>query len=420
MEWAALSDTGMRRRNNQDSYNIVLGDSLEAWERAGHLFVVADGMGAHAAGELASRLAADLIPHHYHKHQRSLPADALARSISDSNSEIYRRGQANPEFRNMGTTASVLLLLPEGAIIAHVGDSRVYRLRGQQFDQLTFDHSLVWEMQASGEVNEETIRSGVIPKNVITRSLGPNPNVQVDLEGPFPVRVGDQFLLCSDGLSGQISDEEIGVILQAFPPSEAAQLMIDLANLRGGPDNITVIIVSVKDASAETKNGETGPTQTKRSSPLAGFSVALGVVAAVCFLAAAILVIMRHVPMAIVVAVLGAIAVITGFVQRKSQSSIPELTGDHYGKGPHRRYACKADAKLVEQLLGMVQALREASAENHWKIDWDSVQGKLDLGAAKLKSKNYLQSIHELGLALIEIMKMMRHQRDEDSSASVI
>ncbi len=293
---------GMRRRNNQDSYNIVLGDSLEAWERAGHLFVVADGMGAHAAGELASRLAADLIPHHYHKHQRSLPADALARSISDSNGEIYRRGQANPEFRNMGTTASVLLLLPEGAIVAHVGDSRVYRLRGQQFDQLTFDHSLVWEMQASGEVNEETIRSGVIPKNVITRSLGPNPNVQVDLEGPFPVRVGDQFLLCSDGLSGQISDEEIGVILQAFSPSEAAQLMIDLANLRGGPDNITVIIVSVKDASAETKNGEIGPTQAKRPSPLAGFSVALGVVAAVCFLAAAILVIMRHVPMAIVVA----------------------------------------------------------------------------------------------------------------------
>ncbi len=85
----------------------------------------------------------------------------------------------------MGTTASVLAMLPEGAVIAHVGDSRAYRLRGQHLEQLTFDHSLVWEMEASGEVTEDTLRSGIIPKNVITRSLGPNPSVQVDLEGPF-------------------------------------------------------------------------------------------------------------------------------------------------------------------------------------------------------------------------------------------
>src|SRR5690606_7466469 len=115
-------------------------------------------------------------------------------------------------------------LLPEGAVVAHVGDSRVYLLRGDQFFQLTFDHSLVWEMQAAGEVTDETARSGVIPKNVITRSLGPNANVQIDLEGPFPIRLGDRFLLCSDGLSGQISDEEIGALMRVLQPEEAVQL----------------------------------------------------------------------------------------------------------------------------------------------------------------------------------------------------
>ena len=145
----------------------------------GHFFLVADGMGAHAAGELASKLASELIPHHFSKFHDLAPAEALHKAITESNAEIYRRGQANIEFRNMGTTVSVLTLLPEGAVVGHVGDSRVYQLHNDRLYQLTFDHSLVWEMQAAGEVTDETARSGVIPKNVITRSLGPNAAVQI-------------------------------------------------------------------------------------------------------------------------------------------------------------------------------------------------------------------------------------------------
>ena len=95
-------------------------------------------------------------------------------------------------------------MLPQGALVAHVGDSRVYRLRGQRLEQLTFDHSLVWEMSAAGQVPKDAL-PGFVPKNIITRSLGPHADVQVDLEGPFPLEVGDTFLLCSDGLSGQVT-----------------------------------------------------------------------------------------------------------------------------------------------------------------------------------------------------------------------
>ncbi|MFN9435936.1 MAG: PP2C family protein-serine/threonine phosphatase, partial [Planctomycetota bacterium] len=265
---AAATDVGMRRSANQDSYCITLADDREKWERSGHLLIVADGMGAHAAGELASRLSVDLIPHHYAKLNRGDPVGAIHQAMEEANSEIYRRGQANPEFRGMGTTTSALLLLPAGAILAHVGDSRIYRLRGQTLEQLTFDHSLVWEMRASGEVGEEMLRNNAVPKNVITRSLGPNPNVQVDLEGPFPLQNGDRFLLCSDGLSGQLTDEEIGILLGSLDLDMAVRAMIDLANLRGGPDNITVAVAEIRGDELVTKSVlPTPPPEDRPSYP---------------------------------------------------------------------------------------------------------------------------------------------------------
>ncbi len=289
-------------------------------------------MGAHAAGEMASRLAADLIPHQYIKQGSNLPVDALRKALTEANAEIYRRGQANIEFRSMGTTASVLTLLPEGAVLAHVGDSRVYQLHGDQLYQLTFDHSLVWEMQAAGEVTDETARSGVIPKNVITRSLGPNANVQVDLEGPYPVAVGDRFLLCSDGLSGQITDEEIGAFLRVLPPDKAAQIFVDLSNLRGGPDNITAIVVEVTDPSIAAHDKR---ASFSRRQPLdiSKFSTALAVVTGVCLLASLILA-MWSAALAIVAAVLGLIALGTGFAQVAHSRNPVDESNARYGRGP--------------------------------------------------------------------------------------
>lgn len=242
LEVATVTDVGMRRSNNQDSYVVLLAADESAWENRGHMFVVADGMGAHAAGELASRLAADGITHHYYKYPKLSPPEAIARAVHDTNDEIHRRGEANSEFHNMGTTCSCLLLLPQGALVAHVGDSRVYRLRGHRLHQLTFDHSLVWEMRAAGQIKG----SGAgIPKNVITRSLGPNATVKPDVEGPFRVEVGDKFLICSDGVMARVEDHEIGQVLAALPTQEAADFLVDLANVRGGPDNSTIIVTQI-------------------------------------------------------------------------------------------------------------------------------------------------------------------------------
>ncbi len=218
--FAELSDIGMRRANNQDSFTCVPAKSRERFSSHGHLFVVADGMGAHAAGELASKMATEKIAMHYFRSNNPKPEEALRAAVAEANTEIHQRGQNNPEFHNMGTTASSLAILPTGAVVAHVGDSRVYRLRNGVLEQLTFDHSLVWEMEASGH-GDSGVWGPTIPKNVITRSLGPNASVEVDVEGPFPVEPDDRFLICSDGLTGLVKDEEIGTLMDCLSEEQA-------------------------------------------------------------------------------------------------------------------------------------------------------------------------------------------------------
>src|SRR4029077_14593744 len=140
------------------------------------------------------------------------------------------------------------LLRPDGVWIGHVGDSRAYRIRDGRIEQMSFDHSLVWEMARRHGVDPEGLQG--IPSNVIVRSLGPEPLVQVDIEGPHPIQAGDTFVVCSDGLSGPVSDREIGAAVSALAPKEACRFLIDLANLQGGPDNITVIVVKVVGSAA--------------------------------------------------------------------------------------------------------------------------------------------------------------------------
>ncbi len=301
---------------NQDSSAVVLAEDEQAWQTRGHMFMVADGMGAHAAGELASKLAVDTVAHLYYHDRERTAEQALERSIVDTNSEIHRRGLANSDFRGMGTTASVLVLTPQGALVGHVGDSRVYRLRGEQLEQLTFDHSLQWELRSLKIVAEGSDFAKSVPKNVITRSLGPNANVVVDLEGPFPLQVGDRFLLCSDGLSGQINDREIGSLLCHLAPDEAAAVLVDLANLRGGPDNITLLIVEIAGpALAAAESGAERRTAIRAARPGAG-NLAPWVVAGVCWLFACILWFAdQHIALA-VLALAGAAALVVGLVMQ--------------------------------------------------------------------------------------------------------
>ena len=144
----------------------------------------------------------------------------------------------------MGTTCSVLSLSEDGATIGHVGDSRVYRVRRGRIEQLTFDHSLQWEMIRLGRATVENVEL-FHPRNVITRCLGPDPLVQVDIEGPFSVEAGDHFVLCSDGLTNHVTDAEIGQTVASLPPAESSRLLINLANCRGGSDNSTVVVIGI-------------------------------------------------------------------------------------------------------------------------------------------------------------------------------
>lgn len=408
LQTAALSDIGLRRGNNQDSMATVLAGSQEKFEQRGHVFLVADGMGAHAAGELASKLAADLVPLTYYKLVDRSPPDALQAAVRDANSQIHSRGMASEDFRGMGTTVSVLALLPQGALAAHVGDSRVYRLRGTTFEQLTFDHSLVWELRAAGHVPAGDSPSH-IPKNIITRSLGPNAEVKIDLEGPFPLEPGDTFLLCSDGLSGQVQDEEMGVVLQALDPKQAVRALVDLANLRGGPDNITVIVARVAGPlEARGQGAATGlaaPAGARRPiHPAVWASMGLFV------LGAALLAAMGQATLA-VFSLLGAvgssIVALLQYVERPNSS----FDGTLLGKGPHVTCHCPPSSTVVERLARVVRQLRDAAeAAVDWSINWEPFRRHESRAEAARDAARYLEAAREYCLAMSFMMAELRSQ----------
>lgn len=418
---AALTDVGRRRKNNQDSFRVILASDDSSWRLRGHVFMVADGMGAHAAGELASKLAVDYVPHLYKKYRELSPPDALQRAIQEANAEVHRRGEANIDFHNMGTTASVLVLIPQGALVAHIGDSRVYRLRGQHLEQLTFDHSVVWELRKQGQTASNLEAAQAFYKNVITRSLGPNPQVQVDLEGPFPIEVGDVFLLCSDGLSGQVTDEEIGSILASFAPAEAAQLLIDLANLRGGPDNITVLLAQIVDPSATNLNGEHAPLRTggaaKKSAPLF-----LWILAAAFLLAAGAAALASNLPLAAIVGAVGLIALVVALVmQGVFSGGGDQLDGARrLGEGPYTRTPCKAGPDFVRQLADMAKELRVAAEQKRWPVDLAKFDALTRAAEEAAKGQQFVPAMQSYGRSLsflLQELKRNRRRVDEDDSA---
>jgi protein phosphatase len=405
VEYASLSDIGLRRANNQDSFTVVPAKSAQLWDSRGHLFMVADGMGAHAAGELASKMACDAVPLTYQKLLDEPPPLAIRKSIEDANGRIHSRGQANLDFRGMGTTTSVLLLLPQGALVAHVGDSRVYRLRGNRIEQLSFDHSLVWEMMATGKLREDEV-PGYIPKNIITRSLGPAPQVEVDLEGPWPVAPGDTFLLCSDGLSGQVVDEEIGAILTVFGPSEAVHVLVDLANLRGGPDNITVIVARVKAAPPPPTTHWPVSGKGSRRPVHPAMWVALGVLA----LATLLLGLARLPEIAAAMLLVTLITAVTVFI-RAFGGQGGGLEGQRFGRGPYRPRNVVVNNEFVDKLAKFVGELRSAAVEAQYAVDWHHFNHLDARALAAAERKDYPTAVREYGHALSFMMNEIRGQR---------
>ena len=231
----AASSVGRVRENNQDAVGHFETPGLDDDEFAHHLFVVADGMGGHAGGEVASRLAIDVVHEAYFADPSDDRSAALGRALQAANAAVHARARAEPALANMGTTCSALVLRHEKAYVAHVGDTRIYLFRGGSTTRLTRDHSLA----AAGR------------PEVLTRALGTSATLEVDITEPVHVAAGDAFLLCSDGLWGHVTDEELLQAVQAgIEPEATCQTLVALANDRGGPDNITAQLVQICGADA--------------------------------------------------------------------------------------------------------------------------------------------------------------------------
>jgi protein phosphatase len=261
-----LSDVGLQREHNEDSF-IVLSEY--------DLFIVADGMGGHRAGDVASRLATDTIaeffkttasedvtwPFHFDT-SLSEEENRLLTGIRIANRQIYERSAKSRECRGMGTTVVGALFSPKKnrMYIGHVGDSRCYRIRRGELRQMTRDHSLINDyLMAMPDLTEE--QKSELPKNVITRALGMQDQVMVDLQSDEP-QPGDIYLLCSDGLSGMIADDEIlDILMSTGDIIEGCRRLVARANEHGGEDNITAVLVRIDEGPSQNQASTSPPSR---------------------------------------------------------------------------------------------------------------------------------------------------------------
>ena len=253
---AGLTDVGLQREHNEDSFAVV---------PAYDLYVVADGMGGHQAGDVASKMATQIIAEFFESAaleevtwpfsfdpSLSEEENRLVTGIRLANRNICELGNSSSDHQGMGTTIVASLFSPRRAriYIAHVGDSRAYRIRSGTIEQVTRDHSLVNDYLAAMPDMSEEQRSE-LPKNVITRALGMQDQVAVDV-GSFDAQPGDVYLLCSDGLSGMVDDDELCRIVSGSPDlTVACQRLINTANEHGGEDNVTAVLVRLEDVSMD-------------------------------------------------------------------------------------------------------------------------------------------------------------------------
>lgn len=246
--WGAATDVGRTRKGNEDSYF--------AGER---VFAVADGLGGHRAGEVASAIVVDLIAH---VEQAPDPAAALEQAILEANDTIFERAQGDPQTSGMATTVTAVAFNGNVAHLAHVGDSRCYLLRDGALRQMSRDHTLVARLVEEGSLTSEAAETHP-QRSVLTRAVGSEPAVAVDGDD-VPLLSGDRLMLCSDGLSSVVSEDAIaGVLESVTDPQHACAQLVDQANSLGGPDNITVLIVDVQDVAAAAPQ----PTRSIMASP---------------------------------------------------------------------------------------------------------------------------------------------------------
>jgi PPM family protein phosphatase len=238
------TDVGCHREVNEDCIRFIQPGNPDGATKKGSLALVADGMGGHSAGEVASNMAVSVISRVYYEDAEN-PHSALKNAFLQANREIYEASLKDESLRGMGTTCTALVLNEGVAFAAHVGDSRLYLVRDGQIYAMTEDHSEVMDMVKHGLISLEEARHHP-DKNVILRALGSHADVEVSTwDEPFPVREADRFLLCSDGLYDLVEDEEIKQTILGGEPLAACESLVALARERGGYDNISVGIVSL-------------------------------------------------------------------------------------------------------------------------------------------------------------------------------
>jgi PPM family protein phosphatase len=245
IEVSAQSDIGCQRENNEDSFGYWEPEEDQQFSLKGRLAVVADGMGGYEGGQEASRIAVDTVVSFYGGFTGDDPQQVLLSAVAAAHEQIREHGFAHPHLLGMGTTCTALALVGDSLYFAHVGDSRLYLVRGGMITQLTRDHSYVGRLVESGVISKEEAESHP-QRNILTAALGTANDPVMDSPGrPEILQPGDALVLCTDGLWGQVRDPEILHAVESGTPEKAGRDLITLARGRGGPDNITVEILRV-------------------------------------------------------------------------------------------------------------------------------------------------------------------------------
>lgn len=251
VEVASVTDIGCKRSHNEDAIAIWEPDDVAELARSGSLYIVADGVGGAAAGEVASRYAADVICYQHFSSKDPDLAARLVAAIIQAGNDIFHYNQSHPEQREMGTTLVAAVVQHDRLIVANVGDSRAYLVCDDEIEQITIDHNVVARMLAQGEISDD--EAAVHPwRNQLTRCLGKESDVGVDA---FERQLGQDniVILCSDGLTRHVRDEEMKQIVREDKPASAASRLVNLAKERGGQDNISIIILKIGEGRARTK-----------------------------------------------------------------------------------------------------------------------------------------------------------------------
>ena len=243
VSFGAKTDLGLRRENNEDKHEFFVPTSDDDLAWRGMVFVVCDGMGGHEAGQIASEMTCKEFIRLYRESTFEDPVEAAKNAVATTNRFVYSAATTIPNRKGMGTTLSALLLVQDQAHIVQVGDSRVYRLRDGELQQLTKDHTWVEETVELGVMSREQAEAHQY-RHVLTRAVGTEPDVKTDAFTES-LAVGDTFMLCSDGVTNHVTDEEIKAILSSNDPSQAAWTLVGRALMGGGSDNATVIVVHV-------------------------------------------------------------------------------------------------------------------------------------------------------------------------------